>query len=137
MQGFDAPTLFHECRSEPAEEFWVRGPFACAAEVIWIAGEGLSEVRHPKAIDDGARGEWIFCICDPIRERFAAAFDAVEDWGCLNRTENAENAWLHSSAGNKWIATSQDMRCLPLTCAKAIDGHSERREDGFALAREA
>ena len=115
----------------------MRGPFACAAEVIWIAGEGLSEVPHPKAIDDGARGEWIFCICDPIRKRFPAAFDAVEDGCCLNRTENAEDAWLHWSARGEWIATSEDVRRLQLSCAEAIGGHSERGEDGFVLAREA
>ena len=63
----------------------MRGLFPGAAEVVRIARDGLAEVPEPQAVDDGACGERVVLVGDPVREHRASAFDAFRK---LNGAKN-------------------------------------------------
>ena len=59
VECLHAPTVRHEFRCQPVEEFGVRRRVATEAEVAGRVDQPAAEVVHPNAVDEHAGGEWI------------------------------------------------------------------------------
>ena len=104
VEFFEGPALLDKRGGEPVEELGVRGFLAGAAEIIWVAGERLTEMPEPDAIHDGAGGERIFGGRDPLGKRGAAAFDGVGHGSFWRDTDGAEHAGRYFFTEGKRIA---------------------------------
>ena len=108
----------------------MRGLFAGAAEVVGIAGDGLTEVPEPEAVDDGAGGERVVFAGDPVCEGGAAAFDGS---GKLDAAEHGQGGGFHGLSGGEGIAATEDGGLFQLAIRHAVLWHADGLVDAGDL----
>ena len=66
MHALHGPTAIDEFRCQPIDQFGMRRLASLGSEIVRVAGDGLAEVMLPDSVDDGARGESVLRVRDPL-----------------------------------------------------------------------
>ena len=76
-----------EVSSEPIQQFHVRRPLALQSKVFTGLHQTAPKELFPESIDDHARGQWILCAHQPLRQ--AASIIGRIGRQCTERSRNA------------------------------------------------
>ena len=115
MQALDLPAVFHEVGGQPVEQFRVRGLGAFDTKVVRVAGDGLAKMLLPDAVDDGAGGQRVVRVRDPLGEGQATTAQFVRDHIGINLgsadldAQRTENAGADLFTGSLKGATGEDV----------------------------
>src|SRR6187431_2533594 len=98
MQLFHRPSLAHEGRRQPVEQFRIRWLCTGQSEVIRCADEALAKMLLPDAINDYARRQRIAGRDNPVSQGGASAARLwtgwLRDWRGI-RIENGKKSGSH------------------------------------------